>query len=60
MAENNDKLNQQLDPEIQLRQASVSQGEGVAALRRGIRAALIGPERSGKGEQVSTQTILIP
>ena len=41
----------QMDPEIQLRQASVSQGQGVPVLRRGIKAIFIGPERSGKAEQ---------
>uniref|UniRef100_A0A914YRK9 Adenylate kinase n=1 Tax=Panagrolaimus superbus TaxID=310955 RepID=A0A914YRK9_9BILA len=51
MAENNPELNQQMDPEIQLRQASVAQGQSVPVLRRGIRAVFIGPERSGKAEQ---------
>jgi hypothetical protein len=51
MAENNPGLNQQMDPEIQLRQASVAQGQPAKVLRRGIRAIFIGPERSGKAEQ---------
>uniref|UniRef100_A0AC34G7X7 Adenylate kinase n=1 Tax=Panagrolaimus sp. ES5 TaxID=591445 RepID=A0AC34G7X7_9BILA len=51
MAEKNPDLNQQFDPEIQLRQASVAQGQSVPVLRRGIKAIFVGPERSGKAEQ---------
>jgi adenylate kinase family enzyme len=51
MTEENPHLPQQMDAEIQLRQASQDYGKGEAVLRRGIKALFIGPERSGKAEQ---------